>query len=399
MKRNLITSRKTLLLTSLLVLGLATGCKSKGDSPRVEPGKENPQKPDDPKKPDEPKKPDQPDTPADPKKPSDNLMATRMIVEVNKGKTAELLRTLKIEEFAWGGDKNAITLQDLLPFVTFSSSLTDGTPYILTAEDLKLLKLEDMKYEKGAHGDDAITFKVRYNGILGRDALSLSISRRDYFLQKFTIDPAFAPKHYLAGVAKEVTTFTEDLFPSYDAEKYGLQLIDAQADHAGNVLTFRGKVILKRYHSAEAITLDFSTAGFKPLSTLKGNLMLATTGELNEWMRKKLGDNKPIKNEALLALIKPSVQVWLPLSGVSLRLSDQEAAYLSWNDHGRNIKGVRSGGHDTRDLFLQNVSFQVTSATYDKAAATLTIGLTLLVANEQALDDVTATLVVRSQNF
>lgn len=96
-----------------------------------------------------------------------------------------MLSKLKIEDFAWRGNKDAIKLADLLPFVTFKASDLDGKPYTLTSEDLKLLELVDMKYEEHGSYRDYIAFKVRYNHISGTSVLRIPVSRRDYFMQKF----------------------------------------------------------------------------------------------------------------------------------------------------------------------------------------------------------------------
>ena len=153
-------TKKIFLFALFLGFGLAVGCKSGNDTPRVTPTPENPQKPNDPqnpqppenpqqpdqpKQPEDPQKPGDPTPPANPPKPSDYNMAKRMVVTPIASKTKELLSTLKIEEFAWGKEKDAIKLADLLPFVTFSSSEQGGQPYTLTTEDLKLLELVDMK--------------------------------------------------------------------------------------------------------------------------------------------------------------------------------------------------------------------------------------------------------------
>ena len=136
-------TKKIFLFALFLGFGLAVGCKSGNDTPRVTPTPENPQKPNDPqnpqppenpqqpdqpKQPEDPQKPGDPTPPANPPKPSDYNMAKRMVVTPIESKTKELLSTLKIEEFAWGKEKDAIKLADLLPFVTFSSSEQGGQP-------------------------------------------------------------------------------------------------------------------------------------------------------------------------------------------------------------------------------------------------------------------------------
>ena len=114
-------TKKILLFSMLLALGFATSCKEDMPQPTPEPTP--------PVSSAEP-------TPSVPK-PSDYRIATRMVVEPIKEKTREMLSKLKIEDFAWRGDKDAIKLADLLPFVTFKASDLDGEPYTLTAEDLK----------------------------------------------------------------------------------------------------------------------------------------------------------------------------------------------------------------------------------------------------------------------
>ena len=122
-------TKKILLFSMLLTLGFVTSCKE--DMPQPTP------------------EPTPPVSSAEPMpsvpKPSDYHIATRMVVEPIQEKTREMLSKLKIEDFAWRGNKDAIKLEDLLPFVTFKASDLDGEPYTLTSEDLKLLELVDMK--------------------------------------------------------------------------------------------------------------------------------------------------------------------------------------------------------------------------------------------------------------
>ena len=403
-------TKKILLFALFLSFGLAVGCKSGNDTPRVMPTPENPQKPNDPQnpqqpenpqKPDEPKQPEDPQKPGDPTppanppKPSDYNMAKRMVVTPIESKTKELLSTLKIEEFAWGKEKDAIKLADLLPFVTFSSSEQGGQSYTLTAEDLKHLELVDMKYEEGAHGSDALAFKVSYKGIPGSDYLRIPISRRDYFLQKFQIDETFAPKYYLGGMERQFGVYSGSFLKEYDREKYAVVLSDPRADHSNNTLSFRGTVNLPRYNKEDLLTIDFVAKGFKPLSSLKNDLGFSTTIPLNEWMRNKLEKSKPADDAALLRVLKVNPIQWIKLASASIRYSGE----LYWENGDHDLVGKVSGGIDTRDVYLKNVRFEVNSAHYDKDARTVTVELELKSANDQVLDGVTTKLVVRSVQF
>ena len=198
-------TKKILLFSMLLALGFATSCREDMPQPTAEAAPAVPETPGTPEAPTNPTKPTPPVSPAEPTpsvpKPSDYRIATRMVVEPIKGKTREMLGKLKIEDFAWRGNKDAIKLEDLLAFVNFKASNLDGEPYTLTAEDLKLLELVDMKYEEHSLYDDYIAFKVRYNHISGTSVLRIPVSRRDYFVQKFEVNKDFAPQYYLGGIA------------------------------------------------------------------------------------------------------------------------------------------------------------------------------------------------------
>lgn len=323
-------------------------------------------------------------------------MATRMTVQVKMGKEAELLRTLKIEEFAWGGERDAITLADLLPLVTFSSSKPDGAAYALKAEDLKLLQLSDIRYEEGAHGADHITFKVSYNGVVGTETLRIPISRRDYFLQKFEVDPAFAPTYYLGGVARTFGIYSGSVLKSYDRAKYALVLSVDQVDHYSNTLRVKAVVDLPRYKKEEVQTLSFDLTGFKTLTTLAEQLILATSSELNEDMAARLRKIKGLNDAAILANLKLNPQGWLPKAQVGLRTANGSLGILRWADSGRRLVGNQDGGVDTRDVYLDDVRFEILSAKLSEDKNTLDIELKLTAANEQAIEGKTLTLTVRS---
>ena len=390
----------------LLALGFATSCKEDTPQPTPEPTPVVPEAPGTPETPTNPTKPTPPVSPAEPTpsvpKPSDYRIATRMVVEPIKEKTREMLSKLKIEDFAWRGNKDAIKLADLLPFVTFKASDLDGKPYALTAEDLKLLELVDMKYEEYSFYRDCIAFKVRYNHISGTSVLRIPVSRRDYFMQKFQVNKDFAPQYYLAGIAHLFPATAGEILKEYDRKKYAVVLSDARADHLNNDLSFRGLVYLVGTGMKNpVVVLDFEAKGFKPLSALQGQLTFVTSGELNERMRdrlKKIQKTTTITDAVVLQLVQNHTNYsnyWLKLASPGIQ--NTYGGELQWD--GDNLRGVLSGGHDTRDIYLEDARFAVNSARYDKGAGTVTLGVELVAANRVAVSGVTTTLVVRSVNL
>ena len=396
--------KKIFLCSLLLVLGLTTACKSKEDTPKtdkqteVEKGKpeERPAPTEEPKQPEKPNAPEEgkPSVP----KPSDYRIATRMVVTPIKEKTTALLRTLKLEEFIWGEDKNAIKLGDLLPFVEFSASDLDGQQYKLTTDDLKLLELVDLKYQRESAYDGNLTFMVRYNGINGKDVLSIPISMREYFLQKFEVNESFPKSYYLGGVAgPQFGIYTGSLLKPYDKTKYALKISEERrADHWNNILAFKGVLDLPRYGEEDVLTLDFKLGGFKPLSALKDNLLFSTTISLNEWMSTRLKKLKSLDDATILKSLELNSIQWIKLASPALRLSTSEIGDLAWSDDFKDLVGTVSGGLDTRDVYLKQVHLEVKSAHYDKEAGTVTTEIALTGANDVVVSGVTTRLVVRS---
>ena len=387
----------------LLALGFATSCKEDMPQPTPEPTPVVPEMPGAAETPTNPTNPTPPVSPAEPMpsvpKPSDYRIATRMVVEPIKEKTREMLSKLKIEDFAWRGNKDAIKLEDLLPFVTFKASDLDGEPYTLTAEDLKQLELVDMKYEEHGSYNDYITFKVRYNHISGMSVLRVPVSRRDYFMQKFEVNKDFAPQYYLAGIARLFPASAGEILKGYDRAKYAVILTDARADYSNNDLSFRGLVYLVGTGMEDpVVVLDFEAKGFKPLSALQGQLTFVTSGELNERMRdrlKKIQKSKTITDAVVLQLVQNNAKYWIKLASPGIQ--NTYGGELQWD--GDNLRGVLSGGHDTRDIYLEDARFAISSARYDKAAGTVTLGVELIAANGIAVSGVTTMLVVRSVNL
>ena len=392
-----------LLFSMLLVLGFTTSCKEDTPQPTPEPTPAVPETPGTPEAPTNPTKPTPPVSPAEPMpsvpKPSDYRIATRMVVEPIKEKKAEMLSKLKIEDFAWRGNKDAIKLEDLLPFVTFKASDLDGEPYMLTAEDLRQLELVDMKYEEHDSYNDYIAFKVRYNHISGTSVLRIPVSRRDYFMQKFEVNKDFAPQYYLGGIAHLFPASAGEILKGYDRKKYAVILTDARADHSNNNLSFRGLVYLVGAGMEKpVVVLDFEAKGFKPLSALQGQLAFVTSGELNERMRdrlEKIQKIKTITDAVLLQLVQSNPNSWIKLASPAIQ--NTYSGELQWD--GNNLVGVLSGGHDTRDIYLEDARFAINSARYDKAAGTVTLGVELIEANGIAVSGVTTMLVIRSVNL
>ena len=398
-------TQKILLFSMLLALGFATSCKedTPQPTPAPAPAPAVPETPGTPETPTNPTNPTPSVSPAEPTpsvpKPSDYRIATRMVVEPIKAKTREMLSKLNIEDFAWRGNKDAIKLADLLPFVTFKASDLDGKPYTLTAEDLKLLELVDMKYEEHGSYNDYIAFKVRYNHISGMSVLRIPVSRRDYFMQKFEVNKDFAPQYYLGGIARLFPASAGEILKGYDRTKYAVVLTDARADHWNNKLSFRGLVhLLGTGMEDPVVVLDFEAKGFKPLSALQGQLTFVTSGELNERMRdrlKKIQKSKTITDAVVLQLVQSNANYWIKLASPDIQ--NTYGGELQWD--GDNLVGVLSGGHDTRDIYLENARFAINSVRYDKPAGTVTLGVELIAANGIAVSGVTTTLVVRSVNL
>ena len=387
----------------LLALGFATSCKEDMPQPMPEPTPVVPEMPETAETPTNPTKPTPPVSPAEPipsvPKPSDYRIATRMVVEPIKEKTREMLSKLKIEDFAWRGNKDAIKLEDLLPFVTFKASDLDGEPYTLTSEDLKQLELVDMKYEEHGSYNDYIAFKVRYNHIVGTSVLRIPVSRRDYFVQKFEVNKDFAPQYYLGGIAHLFPASAGGILKGYDRAKYAVVLTDARADHLNNDLSFRGLIYLVGTGMEEpVVVLDFEAKGFKPLSALQGQLTFVTSGELNERMRdrlKKIQKSKTITDAVVLQQVQNNPNSWIKLTSPGIQ--NAYGGELQWD--GDHLVGVLSGEHDTRDIYLEDVRFAINSARYDKAAGIVTLGVELIAANGIAVSGVTTMLVVRSVNL
>ena len=396
-------TKKILLFSMLLALGFATSCKEDMPQPTPEPTPVVPEMPGTAETPTNPTKPTPPVSPAEPMpsvpKPSNYRIATRMVVEPIKEKTREMLSKLNIEDFAWRGNKDAIKLEDLLPFVTFKASDLDGEPYTLTAEDLKQLELVDMKYEEHSSYNDYIAFKVRYNHISGTSVLRIPVSRRDYFMQKFEVNKDFAPQYYLGGIAHLFPASAGEILKGYDRKKYAVVLTDARADHSNNSLSFRGLVHLVGTGMEDpVVVLDFKAKGFKPLSALQGQLTFVTSGELNERLRdrlKKIQKSKTITDAVVLQLVQNNANYWIKLASPGIQ--NTYGGELQWD--GDTLVGVLSGGHDTRDIYLEDVRFAINSARYDKPAGTVTLGVELVTANGVAVSGVTTTLVVRSVNL
>lgn len=393
-------TKKILLFSMLLALGFAMSCREDMPQPTPEP---TPVVPEMPGTAEPPTNPTPPVSPAEPMpsvpKPSDYRIATRMVVEPIKEKKADMLATLKIEDFAWRGNKDAIKLEDLLAFVTFKASDLDGEPYTLTAEDLKQLELVDMKYEGHDSYNDYIAFKIRYNHIAGTSVLRIPVSRRDYFVQKFEVNKDFAPQYYLGGIAHLFPASAGEILKGYDRAKYAVILTDARADHSNNSLSFRGLVHLVGTGMEDpVVVLDFEAKGFKPLSALQGQLTFVTSGELNERMRdrlKKIQKSKTITDAVVLQLLQSNANYWIKLASPGIQ--NTYGGELQWD--GNTLEGVLSGGHDTRDIYLEDVRFAINSARYDKPAGTVTLGVELVAANRVSVSGVTTTLVVRSVNL
>lgn len=384
--------KRILLLTALATWALTTSCKSKGDMPEPTP---DPVQPTPPTPTPTPTPPIPTPTPLPtPGTPTDYDLATRMTVQLRDGKEADFLRTLKIEELAWGGERDAVTLADLLPFVVFTSSGADGKPYRLTDDDLKQLKLADMRYEEGADGADHLAFKTTYKGIASHDVLRLPVSRRAYFLQRIQPDPAFVPAHYVAGVANQLGIFAGEIFKGYDRSRYAVGIQGGFVSHSENTLLVRTKINLPRYRKEAVVTLDFQLRGFRPLSSLVGRLAMFRSKELTAEVHRRLAAVRPLTEATIQASLQPDAMSWIKHAQFAFKADNGRFGLLLWGANHTLLLGNTSGGIDSRDFALEKLRFAVQSVRYDRPQGLIFVTVELTSANDQTLSGVTARLEV-----
>lgn len=289
-------------------------------------------------------------------RPSDYILASRLVVEWNKN--VDYLAKLDLDEAIATGSAKSLSWEVLRPYLHLYSSHQDGRVYQLTNEDLNGISLSSIKYSSSEYNRDEITFVAKYKGVSPQVKQALTFSKQDYFSKRIKPNREFIKTKFMNGIYRNLALWGGNLF-SYDESKYGVQVTDEgkSISHSRDELSLKAKIFMRKYGNAEPSQVNFNLDGFKPLSSLKGKLVVIAQPNLSDYFK---------RNEKLrlnLDFLNANFKVWRKYLEFFIRQGERSGSYLSVvQENPLILEGTNRGGVDLRDLYLESPVFEVVKA-------------------------------------
>ncbi len=330
------------------------------------------------------------------KKPSDYNMAMRAQAQWKSEFAAAPEATpFAFDELYHLNDKAKFTTQYLSQWVDFYSSAPEGgNLYIFTDEDLAQTEISEINYNNGF-----ISFIISYKGTKGDQTLNgrpaLTFDKNKYYKRKVTINTDNIKKLYMQGVYENLGDLYTGLVNIENPTLFYTELVPNSKTYDSSTNTIGCQLVMAAYDNAdmELAQFDFKFEGFKPLSDLKQMWILATTTELNTYMRDRVGT--AADGDVLSIINRYQVSAWISKAQMAVQRSGGNVArlYLGTVSQGGFDVTAWIGGAGNKDILLVSPYFEVLSAV--KTGNTLQLQVALTSANDVTLTDVTSPLEVR----
>lgn len=331
------------------------------------------------------------------KKPKSFYMASRVQVRwKSQLNNAPETTPIAFDELYRLKQTDKFTAQYLSQWVEFYASTPEkGNIYIYTDEDIEKTQLSDVNYNDGK-----ITFILSYNGTKGNDTSkgrpSLNFDKNEYYKRKVTLNTSYTKQFYMQGVYEHLESFYGNALELEDEKTFVAELVpnSKHLDKSSNTISCQLSLSTYQNSNGELARFEYKFEGFKPLSDLKEEWLLATTSDLDEYMKKRLG-NAP-DGDVLEKVEKFPVGNWIKMAQMAVRRNNSLLKLYAGKAEQNNIE-VEAWIPESRrvihsDILLVAPHFEVISARKNGNRLHLQIALTYV--NEVSLTDVVAPLEV-----
>lgn len=313
---------------------------------------------------------------------SDYEIGTRTYAQWNVAKEV-YLKDFDLDQLLLYNNTAFYTVDYLKKYVLFSASTVNGEHRQLTDEELGKLTIKDLKFGY----DNVITFKTEYASLQSKVESRLDLSKQEYYGLKVKVNESFAKGLYMRGVYEEFALYVQGLL-DYDRNIFAAELEqDLTKSEEENSISFSIKLQTKT--GVDIVTLYKTAKGFKSLNNLKQDLLIASSADLETYLKSKNLGNKKDDTERK-AYLQAVVQTWTQKLQYQIK-KDEKFYQLYWNDAKTALIG---GVHASKDVYLERPIFDVVSSSI--SGSNLTVKLKLSSVNGKALTDVVFDLIVRN---
>lgn len=296
-------------------------------------------------------------------------------------------------------DNSKFTAAYLQQFVDLSSSSVEGNKhYTFTPEDWANTTISDVRYIGGSHLG-RIAFTIAYKGRKGNTGNSspnVPFDKNKYYATLVTANSERASKLYMRGVYEHADVFYTSLL-KFDSDKFVPYLKGKYKDNGANSLRLSINLVAKDGHDTELANFEVEVTGFKPLSALNNELLIANSAEVGKFFGKYFRNKADGDYSAAVKAFDP--RVWFKNVQMSLN-RDGEVIVLYPNEvqagNGNNLLTAwvpGSGMAKYMDIYLLDPRVEVLSAV--KSGSFLDVKYKLVYVNEVAVTGKEQTLRVQ----
>lgn len=296
-------------------------------------------------------------------------------------------------------DNSKFTAAYLQQFVDLSSSSVDGNKhYTFTPEDWANTTISDVRYIGGSYSG-RITFTITYKGRKGNTGNSspnVPFDKNKYYATLVTANSEQASKLYMRGAYENADVFYTSLL-KFDSDKFVPYLKGKHKDDGANSLRLSINLVAKDGHDTELADFEVEVTGFKPLSALNNELLIANSAEVGKFFGKYFRNKADGDYSVAVKAFDP--RVWFKNVQMSLN-RDGEVIVLYPNEvqagNGNNLLTAwvpGSGMAKYMDIYLLDPRVEVLSAV--KSGNFLDVKYKLVYVNEVAVTGKEQTLRVQ----
>lgn len=321
------------------------------------------------------------------KKPDDIHMATRAVVTWKEG--VDYLKEFNFDELYRVKNTSLFTLEYLSKFITIYSTEVDGSNhYVFNDDDLRQVSISNIQYNPSNSNEGNITFELSYKGIKGAKA-SLPFNKQTYYSEFVTLNSNVIKQKYMHGVYENLDVFLRNMLV-FDKTKIIPELVTKSKNSGSNSIDVTLKLISGDGKETEIATIHKTLMGFKPLSDLKNELVLAHGFELGEYFGKKFRDAKDGDLLERVKLIDP--RVWIGKAQFSIKRNgnfislDKEEVVLRGENSIVTLYTPADHLGENKDIYLREPRFTVIKA--KKEGNYLRLVLQLVAVNDESLSGV-----------
>lgn len=313
-------------------------------------------------------------------KPNDYEMVSRAVASWRKD--VNYLKDFDFDTLYRLKDNRKFTAAYLQKFINLSSSSVGGSKhYTFTLADWANTTVSDVRYVGGSTSGQVaftITYKGRKNSSVG-----VEMNKNEYYRNQISVNTEEVSKLYMRGVYEHTDLLHTSLL-NYDRDKFVTYPTGKQKNEGSNSMTLSIQLAAKDGHDTELANFNVELTGFKPLSALDKELLIANSTDVGKFFGKYFRSKADGDYSAAVKVFAP--RVWFKKVQMSL-MRDGENIDLYANevqgDNGNSnliawIPG--SGLAKYLDIYLLDPRIEVISA--QKTGNFLDIKYKLVYVNE-----------------